>query len=236
MQKRKLPALLIIALSFSTVSFSQTIHENTGWLAWFNTYKFSKNFGLTSDVQFRSSDDWQFVRNVLIRPGLTYYINPKSNATVGYAFIGSYNRLPDPAKNTLVESRIWEQYIYNMKFGQVSLQNRFRLEQRFIERQTDNIFSQRLRYFARLIVPLAKQEAAFSKGVFAALQNEIFLNIQNKDKLNNSLFDQNRVYGAIGYRFSSKFDLEAGYLNQYVNGATSDISNNVIQLAAYTRF
>ena len=83
-----------------------------------------------------------------------------------------------------------------MKFGQVSLQNRFRLEQRFIERQIDDIFSQRLRYFARLIVPLAKKEAAFSKGVFAALQNEIFFNIQNKDKLNNSVFDQNRAYGA----------------------------------------
>lgn len=236
MHKCKLPVLLIIVLSFSTASFAQTVHENTGWLAWFNTYKFSKNVGLTSDVQFRSSDDWQFVRNVLIRPGLTYYINPKSNATVGYAFIGSYNRLPDPAKNTLVESRIWEQYIYNMKFGQVSLQNRFRLEQRFIERQADHIFSQRLRYFARLIVPLARQEAAFSKGVFAALQNEIFFNIQNKDKLNNSVFDQNRAYGAIGYRFSTKFDLEAGYLNQYVNGASTDVSNNVIQLAVYTRF
>jgi len=183
-----------------------------------------KKFSLTSDVQFRSSDDWGYIRNVLIRPGLTYYINSKSNATVGYAFIGSYNRLDGAAKNALTENRIWEQYIYNMKFGRVSLQNRFRLEQRFIERQTDDVFSQRLRYFARAIIPLTKQQTAFNKGVFAALQDEIFLNIQNKDQLNNSVFDQNRVYGAIGYRFSPKFDLEAGYLNQYVNGAVTDNS------------
>jgi hypothetical protein len=227
---------LIFFLNFSVITFSQTRQENSGWLAWFNTYKFSRNFGLTSDVQFRSADEWQYVRNILIRPGLTYYINAKSNATVGYAYIGSFNRLPEPSKNALTENRIWEQYIYAVKFGQTSLQNRLRLEQRSIERQAGNIFSQRLRYFARLVVPLSKQKAAFSRGAFAALQDEIFLNIQNKDKLNNSVFDQNRAYIAIGYRFSSRFDMEAGYLNQYINGATGNVSNKVIQVALYTRF
>lgn len=236
MCKQKSLLLIIIIFCFCKVSYAQTTNENTGWVAWFNTYKFSKNFGLTSDVQFRSADNWEYVKNILIRPGLTYYINNKSNVTIGYAYIGSFNRMPDPAKSTLTENRIWEQYIYNLKLGKISLQNRFRLEQRFIERQSDNIFSQRLRYFARFVLPLIKHEAAFNKGVFVALQNEIFLNIQNKDKLNNSVFDQNRAYGAIGYRFSSRFDVEAGYLNQYTNGATTDISNNVIQMAFYTRF
>jgi len=237
MCKQKILLSVITVFCFFKVSVAQTINENTGWLAWFNTYKFSKNFGLTSDVQFRSADEWSYIKNILIRPGLTYYINPKSNATVGYAYIGSFNRQPEPAKNALTESRIWEQYIYNLKITKtVSLQNRFRLEQRFIERQTDNIFAQRLRYFARLVVPLTKQETAFKKGMFAAVQDEIFLNIQNKDKLNGSVFDQNRAYGAIGYRFSSKFDVEAGYLNQYVNGVPNNTSNNVIQMAFYTRF
>ncbi len=232
---QKLFTCLIVLLPLSKISFSQTTHENTGWLAWFNTWKFSKNFGLTSDVQFRSADDWEYIRTILIRPGLTYYINGKSNETIGYAYIGSFNRLPEPSKNALTENRIWEQYIYNMKFGRTSLQNRFRLEQRFIEQQAGNVFAQRLRYFARFIVPLTKQETVFRRGVFAALQNEIFLNIQNKDKLNNSVFDQNRAYGAIGYRFSPKVDLEAGYMNQYTTGATNDVSNNVIQLAVSKR-
>lgn len=237
MRKQKFLLFIIIAFCFcKTSAVAQTVTENTGWLGWFNTYKFSKSFGLTSDVQFRSADNWNYVRNILIRPGLTYYINSKSNVTAGYAYIGSFNKLPEPAKNALTENRIFEQYIYAVKLGQTSLQNRLRLEQRFIERQADHIFSQRLRYFARLTVPLVKQEAAFSKGLFAAVQNEIFFNIQNKDALNNSVFDQNRAYGAVGYRFNHKFDMEAGYLNQYVNGAANDVSNNIIQLALYTRF
>lgn len=234
--RKKFLSLMVIVLVLGKVSVAQTITENTGWLAWFNTTKFSNKFGLTSDIQFRSADEWAYIRNILIRPGLTYYINSKSNATVGYAYVGSFNRLPDPAKNTLTESRIWEQYIYNLKFNRVTLQNRFRLEQRFIERQTDHIFSQRLRYFARAVFPLTQKGTAFNKGMFAALQDEVFLNIQNKDKLNNSVFDQNRAYVAVGYRVNPKFDVEAGYLNQYVNGAVADVSNNVMQLAFYTRF
>jgi len=49
------------------------------------------------------------------------------------------------------------------------------------------------------------------------------------------LFDQNRIYFAVGYRFSSKFDAEAGYMNQYTNGMVTDVSNNIIQVAFYTR-
>jgi len=233
--RRKL-LLVCIATSISILSFSQTDQENSGWLAWFNSYKFSKHFGLHFDAQVRSADDWAFVKNILIRPGVTYHFNNKSNATVGYAFIGSYNRLDDAVKNSLTENRIWEQYIYTIKLGRSSLQNRLRLEQRFIEQQTNDVFAQRLRYFARAVIPLAKQDAAFTKGVFAAVQNEVFFNVQHKENTNNSFFDQNRAYGAIGYRVNAKFDIEAGYMNQYINGAVTDVSNNIIQLAVYTRF
>ncbi len=223
-------------LLFSFAAHAQTTSENSGWFAWFNSYKFSKHFGLHSDIQVRSADNREYVKTILIRPGLTYHFNSNNNVTVGYAYIGNYSRLPAPSKNELTENRIWEQYINNVKFGSVSLQNRFRLEQRFIEMQTQDVFAQRLRYFVRTVIPLTKQQQAFNKGPFAALQNEIFFNIQNKDKTNNSFFDQNRAYVAIGYRFSKKLDLEAGYMNQYTKGLTSNVSNNIFQLALYTRF
>jgi hypothetical protein len=236
MHKKNQRLLLIIMLVLSVRVSAQTTHENTGWFAWFNTYRFSKQWGLYFDGQVRSADNWDYVRTVLLRPGITYFFDAKNSATLGYAYITSYNRLPEPSKNTLTENRIWEQYIYAAKLGQVSLQNRFRLEQRFIERQTDNVFSQRLRYFIRAIIPLAKQKQSFNMGVYAAIQNEIYLNVQNKEDINNSFFDQNRIYGAIGYRFNPKVDLEAGYMNQYMKGRNTDVSNNIIQMALYTRF
>jgi len=81
-----------------------------------------------------------------------------------------------------------------------------------------------------------KQKDSFYQDLFVALQDEIFMNIQNKNNINNSFFDQNRIYGAVGYRVNSKLDLEVGYMNQYINGIMNDVSNNIIQMALYTRF
>ena len=229
--KRQCSLLVVLCFLFAQVS-AQTVHENTGWLASFNSYRLSTSWGLTFDAQLRSGNDLEKVRNLLLRPGVTYFFNKNNNVTLGYAYVGTFNTAP---KSTLTEHRIWEQYIYSTKIGRASLQNRLRLEQRFIERQTEDVFSQRLRYFVRSIIPLEKQKEAFSKGFFVAVQDEVFFNIQNKEKINNSVFDQNRIYAAVGYRLSAKFDIETGFMNQYVNGMVADVSNNIIQLAFYTR-
>lgn len=222
--------------------FAQTLSQNTGWFMFVNSTKFNDKWGMHFDLQLRSEDNWDGLRNLLVRPGVTYFINKNANATVGYLFTQTY--LPNdilvgaaPQKSTLTEHRVWQQYIYNHQpWKGAALSHRFRLEQRFIERQSDDLFSQRLRYFFRLIQPLQKQESAFTKGAFVALQNELFFNVQNKDELNGSAFDQNRAYLAAGYRFSKKVDIEAGYLNQALNGRTNNTINNVVQLALYTRF
>src|SRR5436853_7445340 len=106
MHKQRLFILLIIGFVFSTGASAQTTQENSGWLAWFNSYRFSKHFGLHFDAQVRSADNWEYVKNVLIRPGITYHFNAKNNVTLGYAYIGSFNQLPEPSKNSLTESRI----------------------------------------------------------------------------------------------------------------------------------
>ncbi|RZK55948.1 MAG: DUF2490 domain-containing protein [Pedobacter sp.] len=222
--------------------FAQTVNQSTGWFLFLNSTKFNDKWGMHFDLQLRSEDKWDGLRNLLVRPGVTYYINKNSNATLGYLFTQTY--LPNdilvgaaPLKNTLTEHRIWQQYIYSHQpWKGATLSHRFRLEQRFIERQTDDLFSQRLRYFFRLVQPLQKQEATFTRGGFVALQDELFFNIQNKDDLNGSVFDQNRAYLAAGYRFSKKLDVELGYLNQAINGRTSNTINNVVQVAVYTRF
>ncbi len=229
-------SLLILVLILSVNVSAQTVHEHTGWFAWFNSYKLSKHWRLHFDGQIRSGDNWDYVRTILLRPGITYVFNAKNNVTLGYAYSLTHNRAASGSKSTVNENRIWEQYVNTTKIGRVSLINRFRLEQRFIDRTTENVFAQRFRYFIRTITPFVKPKNSFDKGFFGAIQEEIFLNVQNKDKINNSFFDQNRFYAALGYRFSSKIDIDAGYMNQYIKGLTTNTSNNIIQMAVYTRF
>ena len=198
-----------------------------------NSTKVNEKWGIHFDAQLRSSNDWEHVRNLLIRPGVTYYFNKYNDLTLGYLFTQTYT----PGAETITENRAWEQYVHRHKISTVNVSHRLRLEQRFIEKiAADDAFAQRFRYFVRFLIPLKKEVQTFEKGFFAAIQNEVFLNIQNKDKVNGGFFDQNRAYIAGGYRLSKKLDVELGYMNQAVKGTTNTTNNNVLQVAVYTRF
>ncbi|KIA99583.1 hypothetical protein OA93_05380 [Flavobacterium sp. KMS] len=243
----RLPLISLISITIlflSTTVNAQTQNTFTGWSAVFFTYKLNDKFSLHFDGQARSTDELKNLQSYIIRPGLNYHIKDNMIATVGYAYIGN-NRSVMDIDGWVPEHRIWEQFIFNQKFTlanrPVTLQHRFRLEQRFMgqatieqnELVTDSYeFAQRLRYFARSIFPLSKTDN-FTKGAFLALQNEVFLNVQNAP--NDSFFDQNRAYLALGWRLSPKFDLEAGYMNQYVLGKSNNTVNNIVQVAAYVR-
>lgn len=233
---RKYLLIILVIFGTSLKGNAQTATQNAGWLFLMNSTKFNEKWGMHLDIQVRSQDDWEGVRNVLFRPGVNYYINKNSEVTLGYLHATTFLRLIGTSDNTSTEHRIWQQYLYKHKISAVNVSHRFRLEQRFIEQGSDDLFAQRARYFVRFMVPLKKGTESFNQGLFAALQNEVFLNIQNKNELNGSLFDQNRIYGAVGYRFSPKVDLEVGYMNQSINGRVNNSSSHNIQLAVYTRF
>jgi hypothetical protein len=234
---KQLSTLILLLLACSFAVHAQTEHQNTGWFMFVNSTKISKKWATQLDLQYRTSDDWTDKKNLMFRPGLTYLISNKHELTLGYLLNESYTYPEAAAEYQLTEHRIWEQYIFKHKVKTVAATHRFRLEQRFIERyNADELFSQRFRYFLRFLIPLKKEAETFEKGVFVALQNEVFLNLLNKQELNDSLFDQNRAYGALGYRVSKKFDAEVGYMNQAVKGSVRNTSNNIIQLALYTRF
>ncbi|RFZ85914.1 DUF2490 domain-containing protein [Mucilaginibacter terrenus] len=241
MNKKVIRLLLLITI-LSPVKLLAQDNQFTGWGAIFHTQKFSDKWGMSFDGQFRSADQYDYLRNILLRPAVNYYFSSNKIGALGYAYITANGRSGN-VKTFRPESRIFEQFIINQKLGKgAMLQHRFRLEQRFLGNtsvsgvdRNDSFFSQRLRYFARAVVPF-KSTPTFTEGPFFALQNEIFFNVQNKNKVNTHFFDQNRAYGAFGYRFSKKFDTEVGYLNQYTKAATSYTLNHVIQLAFYTRF
>ncbi|MFD0765604.1 DUF2490 domain-containing protein [Mucilaginibacter lutimaris] len=234
--KKSLALLLLLSTLVPCKLFAQD-NRFSGWAALFHSQKFSDKWGMSFDAQFRSADHYDYLQNVLLRPSVNYYFDKNKMAALGYAYIATNNHA-NGVETFRPESRIWEQIIINTKISKAAtLQHRFRLEQRFLGNTTaknDHYFSQRLRYFARAVVPLKKTEA-FTKGTFVALQNEAFANVQNNHKVNKHFFDQNRAYVALGYRLHKKADIEFGYLNQFVQQTAATYFNHVLQAAIYTR-
>ncbi|MFC3198500.1 DUF2490 domain-containing protein [Parapedobacter deserti] len=207
--------LIVIFIQLSLYAQAQD-HTFNSWFAWFNNVKFSERWGMNNDIQFRAGKDWNSSSLLLIRPGVNYYINERHTASMGYATTLVTNELSDNSRR-LTEHRIWQQYIISDKLLGFSVQHRFRLEQRFLKRPDETAFAQRARYFIRGIIPVnSPLEKKFDRGLFISLQNELFFNIQNKNTLNGRFFDQNRAYLSFGYRLSPRFDLEAGYMNQFL--------------------
>lgn len=206
--------------------------EQSGWLAWFNNTAFDHRFGLISDVQLRSRDDWAGPRNLLIRPGLSWKVAPGHALSAGYAYIGTY---PVDGRD-LTEHRSWQQYVASRALPFGTLSQRFRLEQRFIDRASaPDVYSDRLRWFVRSVLPL-DGVMPLKLGSFIALQNEVFANLSGRDDLNGRVFDQNRAYVALGWRSGPLADVEIGYLNQWINGRSGDTVNHILQVAVYTNF
>jgi len=236
MKIRILLCLAFLQLTAVGIATAQT-NEHSAWFGWFHTQRFNKHWGASFDGHLRSANHADYLKALLLRPSVNYYFGNK-NVALGYAYYGSNGRNGD-VKTFRPENRIFEQLIISQPIGtNTAITHRFRLEQRFLgETATQqSVFAQRFRYFIRAIIPISSKEAQFTKGPYLALANEIFLNVQNKEKVNNHFFDQNRAFVGIGHRFSKQVDLEAGYLNQYSQQAKAYTINNVMQVTLFTRF
>lgn len=206
-----------------------------------NTFKTSPKTSIHFDVQLRSDDNLKNAETLIIRPGLNFHVSKSTTLTFGYAFIEGWRNIGG-IRGGLPEHRIWQQLIVAHPAGKLTLNHRFRLEERFIPQagisgnelvQTNTLYSTRLRYFFRSVIPLPFK-TPFTKGTFMAVQNEAFVNLTHYSHVNGKFFDQNRAYFALGYRFNPHVDLEAGYMNQYVIGRNKAFTNNhIVQIAVY---
>lgn len=231
---------LIIFLNACTHTCAQTAQFG-GWLATFHTYRISDKIDVLFDAQLRSGKQVEHISTILLRPSISFKFNKSVSAALGYAFVGARREVGE-LNELIPEHRIWQHVILRHKIAAAFSQHRFRLEQRFLPKvvaQNNSLhadgydYASRFRYFTRNIIPF-KKGAQFTQGPYGALQNELFLNLGNKRAVNKRIFDQNRLYGAVGYRFGKRLDAEAGYLNQYMIMGNGSVRNNhILQIASY---
>jgi hypothetical protein len=207
--------------------------DNASWLFLSHTQEISKKFDILADVQLRTTDRLTYFSALLLRTALNYKINKNQGLALGYAHKGDWE-VEEGEKHYVPEHRIYQQYLHNLKVERMELMFRTRLEQRFVKAEWYQ-FSQRARVLLSAQIPLVANQD-FTRGIYANLQDEVFLNVQNKGNVNGSFLDQNRPYASAGYRFSKKLDMELGYTHWLQREDTGDETTGVVQLMVTTSF
>lgn len=207
-------AALTFMLTLPVLSIAQD--SNIGnWLIYFGNKKFNNKWNLHHEIQYRNYNFIGDLEQLLLRTGLGYNLSENNNILIGYGYILSENYIGETNDKVQVnEHRIYQQFISKQQFKGISLQHRYRFEQRFVE----DDFKLRFRYFLGINIPLSKKE---TNKYYLSAYNEIFLNTKT------SIFDRNRLYGAIGYKLNSNIRFELGYMNQFFETNSRDQINIV---------
>ena len=126
--------MLSLFLSLPKLSFSQD-SELGNWLIYIGNKQLNEKWNWHHEVQYRNYDAVGDLEQLLLRTGFGYTFNEsKSNVLLGYGYILSENYVgQSDEKISVNEHRIFQQFITKQQLSQVSLQHRYRFEQRFVE-------------------------------------------------------------------------------------------------------
>jgi hypothetical protein len=197
--------------------------QNHAWVIYTGNHKITNKLGIHTEYQWRRSDVFKNWQQSLTRIGIDYNVSPNFSATAGYGWIVTFPYGDQPVSREFQEHRIWEQVNLKNKFGRFEFQHRYRFEQRFIENwvkdndgnfiKSDNLFRQRIRYRAMVLFPLSRVELT-DNTLFMNVNVEPFIGFGKG--IGKNILDQNRFIAALGWRFNKDFNIQLGYLNQFV--------------------
>ncbi|WP_185154100.1 DUF2490 domain-containing protein [Fulvivirga sp. M361] len=227
---------LILASLITNMAWSQKQNavQQNGWFMYFGNHILSEKWGLHTEYQWRRSEVIKESQQSLIRLGIDYKLSERNTLTAGYGYIVSYPYGEQPIVKNLNEHRIWQTLTLNHTSGRFYLNHRYRLEQRFIESATsdERVYKNRIRYRFMATLPLAKKTLE-PNTFFISMYEEVFIGFGKN--IASNVMEQNRLYAALGYKFTGKMNIQTGYLNQLIikgDGVRQEI-NHTLQLALF---
>ena len=183
--------------------------------------KIKKNVSLYLESQTRSQS---FTSNFYyheLKGGIQYNLLNNNSLFFGtgdyvtYPFPGNY-KTPASTK----EFRMWEQFVFNSYVGRVQLEQRYRVEQRWI----NGVYSNRFRFRLNPIIPI-NHSTIKPKTLYASAFEEIFFTD------NVPYFLRSRFFVGTGYKFSNSFTIQGGFIRQFDNNiVTGGSGKNFAQL------
>jgi hypothetical protein len=183
------------------------------WPGYFGNMALNNRWSINGELQYRAYNFEMDLQQLLARTSVAFYPiknNQDIQVAAGFAYVRN-KPLPEEADEVPIteEQRLFQQLLIKQKFGPISIQHRYRVEERFIEQD----FQMRYRYNLGATCYLNKP-SQMPKALYLSAYNEVFISNQKP------MFDRNRLYGGLGYCVSKALRFEAGPMWQYRENAT----------------
>lgn len=205
--------LLLFVPAFVFAQRSREVQtQNHVWTSLNSQIRFSERWGIAADVHIRRTDFLQSNSFFFLRAGGLYYANKQLTLGAGYAHMWLANQ-KDATELFSNENRLHQQAVLNQQLGTVQLNQRLRIEKRWIQKVVNFIptneqrYTTRFRYQLSMNIPVSSNK----KIPMLSIADELMLQT-GKDIIYNH-FDQNRFFAGIRQRVSGSLSFDFGYMH-----------------------
>lgn len=222
---RLLPALPVLFLPRVARAQRETVDNWNAWFILSGDVALTDRWSVLGDVSARRSgplNEWQAA---FARGGLAYALTPAVRVAAGMVRAESWPFGASPGPYRYPEWRSWQQAVFSHGVGRAGLSHRLRLEQRWLGRRTATegsgidhwMRASRVRYSLRATLPIGGNSGDRAPGYLAA-SNEMFVSFGANAPRTG--FDQNRAAAVVGWRLSTAWRAEVGFLEQTLISGT----------------
>jgi hypothetical protein len=213
----------LIVISITAKAQDKTIKKGSQeWIQYYAQAKLSNKWIWSIDGGYRWNELLKNPSQYIVRTGLGFQLNNHMKVSAGFAHLGFYTLY----KISKLEYRPYEEFAINDKYNSLSVQHRFRIEERYFKSvfdgntQPGNTFNFRFRYQFSMNIKLIKLSATKPDKIFSAnMGDEIFINA-GKEIVYNVL-DQNRFLIGPAISFTKDFTVGITYNTQFAATTTA---------------
>lgn len=213
---------LLLFIFYHTFCYSQ--NELGTWSTTNINLKINDKWQVFAESQLRSLKFYDNFHYYEVKTGITYKIKPNFYVNSGFGNYNTYGENGDfatPIKQK--EIRTWIQLVFKNPFNFMSVEHRYRAEQRY----TNLGYRNRFRYRLSAKVPIFKGK---EKEYFLLGWNELFFTN------NEPFFERNRLFLGGGFDINKNLAIQTGYIYQFdykINDETGRDFLNIVLLYSF---
>lgn len=228
--------IILSLLSFTRVYSQHVEHQALYWIRYFNQISVSPAVQWNNEIENRRFFNPDVENQLLINSHL-HYSWKKWDVGGGLTLSWIFAQRPELQYDfAIAEIRPFAEISNEQQVVKITLQNRIRLDNRFIQNNPEvSVWEQsyyilRIRYRAQVTIPLKKDDKEIPK-ISLRLSDEIMFNTKE------NVFDQNRIDVTFNFHLSKHFSIEPGYvyLFQHRLKINEYFSRNVLRFSLIHR-